>query len=165
MKYPDLPKTIEESTQTSTKTLLDARQESLQHITKFPLQARGKLFGMDTFSWVNPSHEELINTFDALPFQLIWICNAITANELLNLDVSLLHKIKTIIQYDKATFTLDKAKAMHLNSYLCISDLSEGLESILGFRKQKCAVIFTSDASTNNYLKTFEDFLKVNQNS
>jgi hypothetical protein len=143
------------------ETLLSARKESLNRVQSTPLQARGKLWNMDVFSWLNPRNEELINTIDALPFQLIWMCKEATANQILQLDNSVLAKIRTIIQTNNAQFTLADKHIDFLESYICFETTEESLEALHSFRKQKCAVIFSTNTEAD--LHEFEDFLRIHQ--
>jgi hypothetical protein len=152
---------ISENVKTISETLLSARKESLNRVQNTPLQARGKLWNMDVFSWLNPSTEELINTIDALPFQLIWMCKEETANQILQFDNSVLAKIRTIIQTNNAQFSLAEKHIDFLESYICFANTEESLEALHSFRKQKCAVIFSTNSESD--VHEFEDFLKIHQ--
>lgn len=55
--------------------LLEARKNGLLKVNETSLQSRGKLFGMDAFSWVNPNLDVLKSTINSFPFQLYWIGN------------------------------------------------------------------------------------------
>ena len=78
--------------------LLDVRRESREHQTeKWGLKAWGKFNGKDGFTWLNPSKEKLISTFESMPFPVFWLT---TDDVLLDICQGQLHtfpNVKSIV--------------------------------------------------------------------
>jgi len=53
--------------------LLQARKESLDQIHGKGMQPLGKLFGADTFLWVDPEMPALAHTFMSFPYPIVWL--------------------------------------------------------------------------------------------
>lgn len=71
--------------QNSVKSLQDIRSEGINEIqNRTSIQAHGKLFGHDTFSWHAPNIDELHSFLESIPYSVFIVGEPILMNELSN---------------------------------------------------------------------------------
>ncbi len=126
--------------------LISARENGLLKLNETNLQSRGKLFGMDAFSWVFPNIEVLRSTINSFPFQVYWIGNR-TEIELVLQENNILDsrvKIKSIFQ-NSAEFE-NALKLLNENTF-----------------KPGVFLFTTTDSEAEYYVNRFNEFISLVQ--
>lgn len=126
--------------------LISARENGLLKLNETNLQSRGKLFGMDAFSWVFPNIEVLRSTINSFPFQVYWIGNR-TEIELVLQENNILDsrvKIKSIFQ-SPAEFE-SALKSLSENTF-----------------KPGVFLFTTTDSEADYYVNRFNEFISLVQ--
>jgi hypothetical protein len=126
--------------------LISARENGLLKLNETNLQSRGKLFGMDAFSWCFPNIEVLKSTINSFPFQVYWIGNR-TEIELVLQENNILDsrvKIKSIFQ---SPWEFENAlKSLNENAF-----------------KPGVFLFTTTDSEAEYYVNRFNEFLSLVQ--
>lgn len=126
--------------------LLEARKNGLLKVNETSLQSRGKLFGMDAFSWVNPNIEVLKSTINSFPFQVYWVGN--------NTEIDL------VLQENNILDSRVKVKSVYKNN----SELEDAFKAIKENSFKPGIFLFTStDVESAYFLNRFNEFISFVQ--
>jgi len=130
--------------------LKSAKEQGLFKQNDTSLQPKGKLFGMDVFSWVYPNIEVLNLTLSAFPFPVLWLGNEAEISALKSLNSEWEINILSCLVYNED------------------SDLENQLQNQLAQIKEKSfkpgILLFTSsDGNTENAVRQFNEFLNLVQ--
>lgn len=141
--------------------LLDARQEGLEQAEKLALRPLGKLWGMDVFTWHNPSAEELAGTITAFPFPVFWLGNAKQVAELAESNADVMRSLAWCAQYDDARLGISRDIVGPMRLFTATDSLEDTLQIISGVQQSQRVLLFTvSDKDWKSKLERFEAFVK-----
>lgn len=148
----------------SGEQLLQARQHNLQQLEKSSLRPHGKLWGMDVFTWYNPSGYELENTLTSFPFPVIWFGNHATIYELLNASPDVWSNLQTLCVYDSGKIEMPAGAMQSIKNVLGTTEFQDIFEFIRAFKQKNAVFLFTASGGTSeSRKKQFEDFLNLHQ--
>jgi hypothetical protein len=144
--------------------LLEARRESLHQLNESSIRSHGKLWGMDVFSWFNPSPSLIANTLHSFPFPAIWIGNGTVISKVLAEDELLLNNLSAIISYDSNIFKLENNWLDQLNNCVGTQSVNEAFQFLKMIKAPQTILMFTATGENwEENKKEFEDFLKLVQ--
>lgn len=123
--------------------LLEARKQALEESRFGKLQAHGKLWGMDVFSWPNPNLELLATTLDSFPFQVVWFGSSLLFQSCNEIDERVWINIDSIIAYDDSRLIFRNKNFVPVSSVLGFQSIELALNSIKGLRKLNCILLLT----------------------
>lgn len=148
----------------SGEQLLQARESNLKHVEKSSLRPHGKLWGMDVFTWYNPTNSELENTLTSFPFPVIWFGNDSDITALIKTSNDVWSNLQTICVYDSGVVEIPD-EAMHtIENVLGVLEFKDMFEFIRTFKQKNAIFLFTaSGENREEYKKQFEDFLNLHQ--
>ena len=150
---------------TTEEGLLRARKEGLdQWREKTSMKAHGKVFGMDTFSWLNPSTEHLVNVINSFPFSVLWLSGYSQAKEGLELNLGLHKKLNTMIIYDRTQLSIAPEILSEVETIMNVNTVEDALAFVKGVNQNKMVFLFTSQgAKAEVEMEQFENWLKENK--
>ncbi len=126
--------------------LISARENGLLKLNETNLQSRGKLFGMDAFSWVFPNIEVLRSTINSFPFQVYWIGNRT--------------EIELVLQENNILDSRVKIKSIFQNS----AEFENALKSLSENTFKPGVFLFTTtDSEADYYVNRFNEFISLVQ--
>ena len=144
--------------------LLQAREESLRKMNQTSIRPHGKLWGMDVFSWNQPSTELLVNTIHTFPFPLVWVGNYETINDTLKRDESLIANLDTILFHDSSKLRLSINHWLEIKNMASVRDINDALRLLPSFKRKHSVLLFTTDgANWEDTKERIEDFIKLHQ--
>lgn len=144
--------------------LLQARIKNLEQVEKSSLRPHGKLWGMDVFTWYNPSSYELENTLTSFPFPVIWFGNHATISELLHASQDVWSNLQTICVYDSGKVDLPSEALHTIKNVMGTTEFKDVVEFMRAFKQKNAVFLFTASGDTiATDKKQFEDFLKLHQ--
>jgi hypothetical protein len=146
--------------------LLEARAEALKNAESQSLRPLGKLWGMDVFTWVNPSVNELAATIHSFPFPVYLFAPARLIIEFAMVDDETLKLVSWIGQYDKNTTEIDASISSEIVQFSATNSVSETIELMRLYRMDRHIVLFV--ATGNDWMSKineFEEFVKTAQQS
>lgn len=148
----------------SGEQLLHARERNLKHVEKSSLRPHGKLWGMDVFTWYNPTTFELENTLTSFPFPVIWFGNHADISALIKTSTDAWSNLHTICVYDSGFVEIPE-EAMHMiENVLGVLEFKDMFEFIRTFKQKNAIFLFTaSGENSSEHKKQFEDFLHLHQ--
>jgi hypothetical protein len=144
--------------------LLEARRDSLHQLNESSIRSHGKLWGMDAFSWFNPSPSLIVNTLHSFPFPAIWIGNGAVISKVLAEDELLLNNLSAIISYDSTIFKLDNNWLDQVKNCVGVQSVNEAFHFLRMIKTPQTILLFTATGENwEEDKKEFEDFLKMVQ--
>lgn len=148
---------------TTEEALLKARKENLDHVNELTaMKAHGKVHGMDTFSWVNPSIQSLINVIESFPFSVVWLGGYEQVKKGFDLNIAIHEKLDSLIIYDRTNPPVDASLVKEIKTVLCVEDIDTAFEFIKAVDKSKMVFLFTTegDRANENWID-FEKWLSI----
>jgi len=150
--------------QHTSNPLIQAREESLKKMSKTSIRPHGKLWGMDVFSWYEPSTELLANTLHTFPFPIVWVGNYETVNDTLKLDETLTANIDTLLFHDSSKLHLSVEKWLGLKNIAAVKDLNDALRLLPSFKRKNSVLFFTAEGENwEDAKRAFDNFLSIHQ--
>jgi hypothetical protein len=144
--------------------LLEARRESLHQLNESSIRPHGKLWGMDVFSWFNPTPSLIANTLHSFPFPAIWIGNGAVIAKALAEDELLLNNLSAIISYDSSIFNLENHWLDKIENCVGTQSVEEAFHFLKMVKAPQTILMFTATGENwEENKKEFEDFLKLVQ--
>ena len=150
---------------TTEEDLLKARREGLdQWRESTSMKAHGKVFGMDTFSWLNPPTDGLINLISSFPFSVLWLSGHAQAKEGLELNLGLHRKLNTMIIYDRTQLSIAPEFLDEVETIMNVSDVMDALAFVKEVNRDKMVFLFTSHGeNAKQEMIHFENWLIENK--
>jgi hypothetical protein len=143
-------------------SLLEARAEALKNAESQSLRPLGKLWGMDVFTWVNPSIYELTATLSAFPFPVFLLAPFHVLNDIALVDCETLKLVQWIAQYDKPTNQLDPTISVDLGHFSRTESVAATIDLLRINQCERHIVLFV--ASGNEWktkLIEFDEFVNT----
>jgi hypothetical protein len=108
------------------------------------LRARGKLKGLDVFTWMQPEQNALINFIESIPSGIMWVGNPTEIEAVLSVNPELMNKFQSILSFgeNRTGFILE-------NEFLDIQDVLNGLMTEL---TSTGTLLFTCTESDSEYV-------------
>ena len=148
-----------------TRNLLDARREALSAAERQSLRPLGKLWGMDVFTWYNPTVYELSSTITTFPFPVFWLGNAGLVKELAQVDPAAMRILHWCGQYDCAHIDLPGDVIGPMPLVTATDSLEDALGFVRHLKQNKHILLFTvSGNEWKTKLSDFEEFVRLNSN-
>lgn len=145
--------------------LLAAREEGLRHAEMHSLRPLGKLWGMDVFSWYNPSVTELSATMVTFPFPVFWLGNQQLINELAQVDPEALRSLQWCGQFDSAVITVPGDVLAPMPLFTATETLEETLTVLKNVKQSKHILLFTVAGNEwKTKMSDFEAFVRLHSN-
>lgn len=150
---------------TTEEELLRARREGLENWKEqTSMKAHGKVFGMDTFSWVNPPMDGLVNVISSFPFAVVWMSGYSQAKEGLELNVGLHRKLNTLIIYNETQLSLAPEIIHEVETIMSVKNVVEAFSFIQEVNREKMVLLFTSQGeNAKSHMVQFENWLSENR--
>lgn len=150
---------------TTEEDLIKARREGLeQWREETSMKAHGKVFGMDTFSWLNPPTEGLINLISSFPFSVLWLSGHAQAKEGLELNLGLHRKLNTMIIYDRTQLSIAPEFLNEVETIMNVSSVMDALAFVKEVNREKMVFLFTSHGeNAKREMTHFENWLTENK--
>ena len=147
------------------QSLLDARQEALKAAERQSLRPLGKLWGMDVFTWYNPSVNELSATISTFPFPVFWLGNAALVKELAHVDPKSMRLLAWCGQYDNAQIDLPADVLGPMPLFTATESVEDALTVLRSVKQNRHILLFTvSGNEWKTKLADFENFVQLNSN-
>lgn len=143
-------------------SLLEARAEALKNAESQSLRPLGKLWGMDVFTWVNPSVYELSATLSAFPFPVFLLTPFNVLNEIALVDSETLKMVQWIAQYDNSTTKIDPSISADFMQYSATDSVASTIDLLRQNQLDRHIVLFI--AACNEWktkLNEFDEFVKT----
>ncbi len=140
------------------------RKESLEQMKFGSIRAHGKLWGMDVFSWPNPSIDLVASTIESFPFPVVWIGNRAMFEWCHEHQSSVWSNVKTVIATDDAGLVLSSNNFVYVDNVFGSQSVEECLIMMQGMQFKGGVILFTaSDNEWERNHKTFVDFIELHQ--
>ena len=151
--------------QTTQEDLLRARKEGLeQWREQTSMKAHGKVYGMDTFSWLNPPTEGLINVISSFPFSVLWLSGYAQAKEGLELNLGLHRNLNTMIIYDQTQLSIAPEFLSEVETIMNVKSVNDALAFVKEVNRDKMVFLFTSHGdNARTEMNAFEIWLSENK--
>lgn len=144
--------------------LLAARQESLEQLKFGAIRAHGKLWGMDVFSWPNPSIELVATTIESFPFPVVWIGNKAVFDWCIEHQDSVWTNVRTVIATDEPRMVLTHENFVHVENVYGSETLEDSLLMMKGMQLKGGVLLFTAtDSEWERNHQAFVDFIALHQ--
>jgi hypothetical protein len=142
--------------------LLQARTRNLNEIGI--LRPHGKLWGMDVFSWYNPTIFEIENTLASFPSPVIWFANEKSVLQLLDTTQNWLPNVKLVCIYDKGGFVLPNEVLDEIETVLGCKEIEDALDLIKVLKMKQGIFLFTASGEKwKEQRDSFESYLEIHQ--
>ncbi len=150
---------------TTQEDLLRARKEGLeQWREQNSMMAHGKVYGMDTFSWLNPSTEGLINVISSFPFSVLWLSGYGQAKEGLELNLGLHRNLNTMIIYDQTQISIAPEFLSEVETIMNVKSVNDALAFVKEVNRDKMVFLFTAQGENARVeMNAFENWLSENK--
>lgn len=143
--------------------LLDARRQGLRTAEKQSLRPLGKLWGMDVFTWYNPTVYELSATLSTFPFPVYWLGNAALVKELAQVDPATMRSLAWCGQFDDPRIELPADVIAPMPLITATETLEDAMHFVRELRQQKHILLFTVAGNEwKTKLTDFEAFVRLN---
>ena len=141
--------------------LLQARERGLQEAAEVnSMNAHGKVFNMDTFSWINPSLDTLATVITSFPFATHWIAPHDQVKACLETYPEMADTIESLILYDRPLLNVNRDLLNAIPNIVCIEGIIEAFEIQKAMPRRKGALLFTTDKKGSiEYKQQFEQFI------
>lgn len=147
------------------QSLLDARQEALKAAERQSLRPLGKLWGMDVFTWYNPTVYELSATISTFPFPVFWLGNAALVKELAQVDPKSMRSLAWCGQYDNAQIDLPADVLGPMPLHTATESIEDALVILKSVKQNRHILLFTVAGNEwKTKLADFENFVQLNSN-
>lgn len=144
--------------------LLQARKESLENAEKLSLRPLGKLWGMDVFTWYNPSVEELASTISTFPFPVFWFANELQVREMAQVDPQTMRNMEWIAQFDNPQLQIPSDIAASIPLFTATETLEDALTILSHNKKARHILLFTVQGNEwKTKMNDFENYVKLHQ--
>ena len=146
----------------SSQQLAEARAENLKNVEAATLRPHGKMWGMDVFSWYNPSNDDLLTLFQSFPAPITWIGNKSMIESVFAEASDSIVNLKVVCAYNQVDLKLENAN--YLDAVHGTEDVKSAFD-IVKVRKQGNGIILFT-ASGNEWAtqrNDFEYYLKIEQ--
>lgn len=148
---------------TTDNRLLAAREEGLKNAEGHSLRPLGKLWGMDVFSWYNPSVNDLSATIATFPFPVYWMGNEAMVNELAQVDPAGMRSLEWCAQFDSAQIRITGDVLAPIPLFSATESLEEALEMLRHVKQPRHILLFTVAGNEwKRKMAAFEDFVRLN---
>lgn len=145
------------------QSLLDARKEALKAAERQSLRPLGKLWGMDVFTWYNPTVYELSATIATFPFPIYWLGNAALINELAQVDPAVMRSLAWCAQYDDPVINLPADVLGPMPLVTATESIEDALEFVRHLKQNRHILLFTVAGNEwKTRLNDFEAFVQLN---
>lgn len=146
--------------------LMEARNEGLKNMKELTLRPHGKLWGMDVFSWYQPTVNLLSNTLHSFPFPVVWLGNATDINQTIQEDSSVCFQLNSVITFDNPLFTVSLDAISKIDNVAGVGSLKEALILLKSVKRKNSVLLFSASGENWKEKKEiFEDFLSIHQNN
>ncbi len=143
-------------------SLLEARAEALKNAESQSLRPLGKLWGMDVFTWVNPSVYELSATLSAFPFPVFLLAPFNVLNEIALVDSETLKMVQWIAQYDNSANKIDPSISADLMQYSATDSIASTIDLLRQNQLDRHIVLFIAAGNEwKTKLNEFDEFVKT----
>jgi hypothetical protein len=143
-------------------SLLEARAEALKNAESQSLRPLGKLWGMDVFTWVNPSVYELSATLSAFPFPVFLLAPFNVLNEIALVDSETLKMVQWIAQYDNSANKIDPSISADLMQYSATDSVASTIDLLRQNQLDRHIVLFIAAGNEwKTKLNEFDEFVKT----
>lgn len=144
--------------------LLEARREGLKQIHETSMRPHGKLWGMDVFSWFNPTPDMVANTLHSFPFPVIWIGNGTDITQALTEEELVINNLRSVISYDTNVFNFKGTWLDGLKNCAGTSSVEEAFHFLRMFKAPQTVLMFTASGDNWEEQKVaFEKYLELVQ--
>ncbi len=151
-----------QASETKQSQLLKARSEGLEIAEKQSLRPLGKLWGMDVFSWYNPTIHELSATLATFPFPIFWMGNATTIEQMAKSDPTSLKALAWCAQYDNSQISLNSSVLSPMELFTATESIEETLTILKYIKQSKYMVLFTVAGNEwKQKMELVEQFVKT----
>lgn len=139
--------------------LVDLRSGALQRVrAQEEMKALGKVGEMDTFSWLNPPVEGVVNLLRSMPFKVIWMGQMKHVEELFQSEDGLEVFFDTVIVYDAGGFEMSKVLIDSHVTLLAVNDIQEASKALRTLKKKGSVLLFTNGGvNAVEYQSYFEE--------
>lgn len=135
----------------------DARKSALKEVIHEHIKPHGKLWGMDVFSWKNPSFEMIESTAKSFPFPVILISSVEWFDFLQNQCREICNKLHGVVIYNQAS---TEKRDMHFSS----GNFKEIFQQINRWKLEKGVVLFCCEGiDADYYHQQFVEYLNLYQ--
>lgn len=142
--------------------LLEARAEALKNAESQSLRPLGKLWGMDVFTWVNPSIYELSATLSAFPFPVFLLAPFHVLNEIALVDCETLKLVQWIGQYDNPPSQLDPTISGDFLQFSVTDSVASTIDLLRINQCERHIVLFIAAGNEwKSKLIEFDEFVKT----
>lgn len=142
--------------------LLQARSEALKNAELNSLRPLGKLWGMDVFSWYNPSVYELSATVQTFPFPVFLLGTEKLVKELATVDPETFRGLSWVGQFDCAQLQLPADVMAPIPLVSATENLEDALMLLKGVKQARHILLFTvSGNEWKTKMEQFEEFVKL----
>lgn len=141
--------------------LLEVRKEALEQAIHGSIRPHGKLWGMDVFSWENPTAEMIASTIHSFPFPVVWLGDSQLLTSVVEYDASILSNIHAVVSYEGK---LDMSTFQEVGFVSEQTDVQQALQKMSEFRLKRGVVLFCHSGTDSEFYKNaFKTFLGFHQ--
>lgn len=139
--------------------LLDNRKEALGNVANGSIRPHGKLWGMDVFSWNNPTIEVITSTIHSFPFPIVWLASTDLLNEAISHDETILSNIHVAIAYENINSITDKS-----TNFQTTKDVQTAFQLMSENRLKRGVILFChAGIDSEHYQHAFKSYLELHQ--
>lgn len=144
--------------------LLQSREQRPDNMDVNSMRPLGKLWGMDVFSWSNPSPGVIANTILSFPFPVIWIGNSIDIQKTLHTEMEVCQNLSAMIVRDNSIFSFNNEVLSKVINCAGVENVADSLVFLKQFKSPKNIVLFTSSGENSKLERVaFEKYIKEAQ--
>ena len=148
----------------SSLTLLGSRKESLEQMKFGAIRAHGKLWGMDVFSWPNPSVELVASTIESFPFPVVWVGNKAVFEWCNEYHETVWSNVRTLIATDEPRMVFKNENFVQVQNVYGTNSVDECLLMMKGMQLKGGVILFTAtDSEWERNHQAFVDFIELHQ--
>ncbi len=139
--------------------LLEVRKKALESAVNGSIRPHGKLWGMDVFSWNNPSIEAMNSTIHSFPFPIIWLASAELLTDVVTADSTVLSNIHATISYEnQLLIEVDFPNLVKTNN------VQQAFQAMNDFRLKRGVILFChSGVDSEFHQNAFKAYLELHQ--
>jgi hypothetical protein len=148
--------------QVGVNPLLQAREEALRNAEMRSLRPMGKLWGMDVFTWYDPTVYELSATLQTFPFPVYWLGTEKQVAELASVDPEVMRGLSWIAQFDNAQLRVPGDVMAPIPLVTATETLEDAMTVLKSVKQSRHILLFT--VSGNEWkmkMELFEEFVKL----
>jgi hypothetical protein len=153
---------MEVKRQVGVNPLIQAREEALRNAELRSLRPMGKLWGMDVFTWYDPTVFELSATLQTFPFPVFWMGTAKQVSELASVDPEVMRGLSWIAQFDNPQLRIPGDVLTPIPLVTATETLEDALKILKAVKKNRHILLFTvSGNEWKTKMEVFESFVKL----